>query len=267
MGRKKYSDEIISLKRRIENIRRLVSIKNRGVIRELEAQYGREHPLVHTGWWLVQHIGQLRLTIAERLNKYERLLERRRVTRQLIEYVKYELEDLRRLLEHHERLVQYLRTLREFAEEIEAKLYGRILDMVQSGYADTSDFNELEHAAWRYFMSAVKYRGALAKPFLDSNYGFLLRVARWFPKVRVRIYVFLVLARETVIISRRQGRPREVRYVTIKTPYVMHLDDYLKDYELWNQRAVAYAAEMLMSMTADYEIESYEVDLGVEEAP
>lgn len=254
MGKKKYSDEIVNLKRRIENIRRLISVRNRGIIRELSEIYGEQHPLVRYAWYLVQHQGQLRLTITERLNAALRRLEQRRVTRQTLEAVSRYLDDLERLIRMHDVITSTLIRLRSDSEQAVRSVVAHIIRSLQSRYYDDAEVEAELKQLWRIYSRYLKQFGSWKA--LDVNSFILGDIARHFPKTRLRIYVYFELLH--VVDLGYRGSYASTDRVTIKTPYTVHADDLYANLDYYLDQAYEYAMRRLYEIAPEAEVMAFE---------
>jgi len=243
--RKKYWEDIVTIKQRVQNIRALVSKNNTGLIRTLVQRYGEEHPLVNYAWWLVQHVGQLRLTIEERLRKVERKLEQSRVYKQTLEWARQYLDDVMRLVEAEQRLQRFLETLRVAPEQLEKEVLGKILDWLQGKYGNIKEIEpELQVPVKEAVKAWIKSFGGATKWFaLDLDSGVRHALAKHFPKTRIQLYV--VLKAVDYFILDYHGDIKKTYIVTVRTPYVVHADVLDANYDAYVTMAFRHALDKL----------------------
>jgi len=251
--RRKYWEDIAVIRRRVENIRALVSRNNTGLIRLLTQRYGEEHPLVRYAWWLTQHVGQLRLTIEERLRRVERKLEQRRVRRETIEWAQQYLDDVMRLVEAEQRLQRYLETLRTVPEYLEKLVLGRILDWLQGKYGSIDEVEpELQQPVREAIMVWVKkFGGVHVWHALDLDSGVRRALADHYPKTRIQLYV-VIKAVEYITLN-YEGEVRRVKLITVRTPYVVHADDLHANYDVYVTMAFRYAYDKVEALGVRYD--------------
>jgi len=243
--RRKYWEDISNIRRRVQNIRALVSRNNTGLIRLLTQRYGEDHPLVRYAWWLVQHVGQLRLTIEERLRKVERRLEQRRVYRQTLEWARQYLDDVMRLVEAEQRLQRFLETLKTAPEYLEKAVLGKILDWLQGKYGNIDEIEpELQQPVREAITVWVKrFGGATKWHALDLDSGVRRALATHYPKVRVQLYV--VLRAVDYFVLDYHGEVKRTYILTVRTPYVVHADVLDANYDAYVTMVLRHALDKL----------------------
>jgi len=243
--RRKYWEDISNIRRRVQNVRALVSRNNAGLIRLLTQRFGEEHPLVRYAWWAVQHVGQLRLTIEERLRKVERKLEQSRVYRQTLEWAQQYLDDVMRLVEAEQRLQRFIETLKTVPEHFEKVVLGVILDWMQGKYGDIDEVDpELQQPVREAIKVWVKRFGGATKWYaLDLDSGVRRALATHYPKVRIQIYV--VLRAIDYFVLDYHGEVKRTYILTVKTPYVVHADMLDANYDAYVTMALRHALDKL----------------------
>jgi hypothetical protein len=113
-----------------------------------------------------------------------------------------------------------------------------------------------QYAVERYMAYLTKRRGGVS--YLDTTR--IRVIAEHYPKVRIRLYVHLVLSYAVV------SRNRHTENVTFKTPYIVHVDDYVANMDYYNSLALQYALhEANARGWGLYEIEEYEIEAKIQE--
>jgi hypothetical protein len=257
MVRRRYYQDYSALRQRIQNLRAFIALKFRGYIRQLRNIYGAEYPLVETAWWYTQHIGQLKLTLTERLNRAERMLEARRLTKERIERIKTYLEETENLARRLHELARRFEELRRQPWEFEHRVLAHVLRILQGKrIAHEALPQDEQYAIERYMAYLTKQRGGAS--YLDLTRSGV--IAEHYPKTRIRLYVHLVLSYAVV------SRNRHTKHITIKTPYIVHVDDYYSNQDYYNALALQYAYNAARSRGWGlYEIEEYEIDGRIQE--
>jgi hypothetical protein len=257
MVRRRYYQDYSQIKHRITNLRAFLSQKHRGFVRRVREIYGEEYPLTRMAWWFAQHVGQLKLTLVERLNKAERMLEARRLTKERIERIK-------RYLEETEELVRRLATLSERfylmvreAYEYERQVVAQIVRLLQGKAIDYTQLPRDVVVAMEYYLDYMTKRSGVVA-YMNARGAAL--IAEHFPKTRLRLYVNITLRREIIY------RGRVTKFITVKTPYIVHADEYVANMDYYNQIAVRYALSQLsMVISAGWGVEDVEVDARIVE--
>jgi hypothetical protein len=252
MVRRRYYQDYSQIKHRIANMRAFLSQKHRGFVRRVREIYGEEYPLTQMAWWYAQHIGQLKLTLVERINKAERMLEARRLTKERIERIKRYLEETEELARRLAALSERFYLMVREAYEYERQVVAQIVRLLQGKAIDYTQLPRDMVAAVDYYLDYMTKRSGTAV-YMNARCATI--IAEHFPKARIRLYVHVTLRREVIY------RGRVTKFITVKTPYVVHADDYVANMDYYNQIAVRYALSQLsMAIRAGWGVEDVEVD-------
>ncbi|MGB9705342.1 MAG: hypothetical protein ACPL3C_07820 [Pyrobaculum sp.] len=256
MAKRRYYQDLSQIRRRVENLRAYIAQKHRGFVRQTLQRFGEEYPLTKLAWWLVQHVGQIKLTIAERLNHVERVMRQSKIYRETVERLKQYVEDTERLADRLVEYSKYIETIRRDPWEFEHRVVGDVLRLLQGKEIDYSRYDPVTVAALNYYLEFMtKRRGPAA--YLDAGRVYIIR--NHFPKTRVQLYVHLILAFEAMYGG------KTTRHITVRTPYVVHVDDYYANRDYYNTLAYNYAIARVGPLFADWYVEEYEIMAVVRE--